>query len=177
MPRQNHRRVLPTRPTEAEKRERTLRLAFTNAPSALGCRPEPRGRFDKPASDETRRPWRGFAEPLRDTAIEARRHGGDVRARTEELLVAAVAALLDYVLEPLDETTGALAYPVLYPVLAKEQGEAIDAQAVAHMLPTPENVARADAETADAIAAARFYRAALQSTVRRSMGATPRGVA
>ena len=47
------------------------------------------------------------------------------RETTEQLIIGAVAALLDYVLEPLDLTTD----DVCYPVLAKEESEAIGAQA------------------------------------------------
>lgn len=177
MPRTIHRRVLPTRPTDDEdgqRRERSLRLAFVNAPSELPARPEPRSAFDKPASDPARRPWRCFAEPLRATAYAAAKIGGTVAAETERKIVEAVTALLAYVLAPLSRSTIGT---VCYVTVAKESAEALEAITVARALPTPEHVARADQQVDEAITALSLYRATLRGTPPNfplPRGATPR---
>lgn len=177
------RRALPARqlatadPPERDRRERVLRLAFVNAPSALGCRPTPRSAFDKPASDPLRKPWRGFAEPLRACAVAAAAIGGSVASETERRIIQAVTALLAYVLEPLSRATVGT---VCYVTVAKESAEALEAVTVARALPTPEHVARAEREVDEAITALSLYRETLRGEPRAfpvPMGVSPRGVA
>lgn len=172
------RRSLPLRKEDDEertRRERSLRLAFVNAPSDLPSRPAPRSAFDKPASDPARRPWRCFAEPLRATAVAAAAIGGSVATETERKIVRAVTALLAYVLEPLSRATVGT---VCYVTVATETAQALEAVTVARALPTPEHLADADREVDEAITALSLYRETLRGTPASfplPRGATPRG--
>lgn len=167
-----HRRLAARSNEEAERRERRLRLAFTNAPSPLGCRPEPRSRFDKVVSDG-RRPWRAFAEPLRDVALAAKDRGPAVRQQVEDAITEAVIALVDYILEPMQDSADAMTYLAV----SKELPEAAEAIMLAEMLPTPEHIADAERESAEGACALTLLRGTLRrratSTYMRPMGAPP----
>ena len=157
---QMHRRALPGRQIPEGRRERPLQLAFVNAASALPCRPEPRSAFDNAARRENpSRPWHAFADPLRAVAAAARVQGGPCVDATEERLILACLALLEYVLEPLEVRPVGDA---CYLAVAKEVPEAIDAVAAARLLPTLENIARADRESGEASIALQLHRGGLR---------------
>lgn len=174
MSRQHHRRPLPVRPTEeAERRETALRHTFVNASSALGSRPAPvRSTFDKAASTEQRRPWKSFAEPLRVCAIEASRRDRAVQDATEEKIIDAILALMHYVLEPLDSRL--IGETTLLGV-CKEVPEGVEAIMDARLNPTPETLANADMQVAEAARSLQLYRGGLRRTrdYMRPLGATP----
>lgn len=170
----NTRRHLPVRPNhEAEKREERLRYAFLNASSAIGHRPDAvRSTMDKAASTEARRPWKGFAEPLRACAIEASKRDRAIQDETEERIIDAVLALLHYALEPLDARTLG---EVTYLGVCKEVPEGVEALTDAKLNPTPENLANADVQIAEAAMALQLHRGGLRRTHQymRPMDAPP----
>jgi hypothetical protein len=174
MSKQNHLRALPGTQIDAQRRERAMQLAFVNVTSPLPCRPEPRHRFDNAArklDDPSRsRPWADFAEPLRDAALAAVRIGGPTARETEERIVEAVIALLDYCTAPFQTDEPGL---VSYLAVAREVPEAIDWLARARMTPTPEIISRAREESAEACGALRLHMGGLSRprTMRPTVGA------
>lgn len=174
MSRQHHRRVLPARPTESEAREKRVRTSFVNTTHAIGHRPDAaKSTYDKAASTEARRPWRGYAEPLRRTAAEAALRGGICAERTELLITDAICALLDYILEPMDRSGG----DATYLSVAKELPDAVDWIARAHMDEDPAVAERADTEVAEAVVSLRLHRATLRRRQEafRPLGVSPPG--
>jgi hypothetical protein len=177
MRQRNHLRVLPDAQTGGEFFARRLQSTFVNTTSALGCRPEPRHRFDNAArqwDDPSRaEPWADVLEPLRDAASVAATRGGACADETESRIIEFVLVLLEAALLPLRETAGE---PVTYDVAAREVPDAIDWMARARMLPTPENVARAEREIAEGVCALQLHRTSLRvGEFRRPMG-VPMGV-
>jgi hypothetical protein len=168
------RRHLPVRPSgEAEKRENALRNAFLNASAAIGYRPASvRSTMDKAASTEARRPWKGFAEPLRACAIDASQMDRATQDATEVLIVDAIIALMHYVLEPLDCR---LVEHVTYLGVSKEVSEAVEAVTVAEFQPTPENIATAERESCEAARALQLHQGGMRRTHQymRPLGASP----
>jgi hypothetical protein len=179
MSKQLHRCVLQGAQTEQARLERYLAHAFVNTTSAIGSRPEPSHRFANAARDQddpTRtRPWEKFADPLRDVAVVAVSKGDAVARQTEDLIVDAVIALLDYVTEPFQKHAGVVSYLAV----AREVPEAIDWLARARMQPSAEIEARAERESAEACAALTLHRGTLRrpKDFPRPRGATPIGIA
>ncbi len=171
MHKQSHRSALPGGQTEtAASLERRLQLTFVNAPGALPCRPQPRAAFDNAArADSPFRPWQMLALPLRATARAARAIGGRTAEETEHRIIATIAALLEYVLEPF----GTVSHPcdgATFLVLVREESEALEAQALARAVPSAENRARAFHETTEANGMQRLYCGALALDFPRPMG-------
>src|SRR5436190_16787115 len=135
-----HRRGLQARQIVSSRREAPVRHTFVNMAGALPCRPEPRAVFDHVASNPLTRPWRHVADPARACAAAAARLGGKAAQDTEDNIIAFMIAMLEYMLEPLNQSVRCVG-EVTYPALAREHGEAVEALAVARMAPTPENLA------------------------------------
>lgn len=177
MSKQHHTRFLPETQREAARRERLLQLAFLNAPSAIGKRPESaRTRFNNAARESNpTRPWEQFAEPLRAVALEAAKIGGPTVTETEERIIDVTIAFMEYVLEPLKVPEGECGYLTLN----KELPEGVEAITAAKLNPTPENLARADVQVAEAAHSLQLYRASIRKShnYMRPLGASPLGVA
>lgn len=173
MSKQHHTRFLPETQSEAARRERWLQYAFLNSTSAVGRRPERvKSRFDNAARESNpSRPWECFAESLRAVAQDAAEIGGPTVEATEDLIIDVVIAFMDYVMEPMKVPQGECGYLSLN----KELPEGVEAITAAKLDPTPENLANADVQVAEAARALQLYRGGLRRTHQymRPRGATP----
>lgn len=144
---------------QQEDRRRTLAAAMLLVANSLRCRPAPRWRWDEVArSTEPAEPWEAIQIPM-TAAVDAGANDDDVLAFYLKLYVDAY------------RNTGRV--PSLDPTSAcmraiKEQSEAIEAQAIARIRSTPENIARLITETKEAIGANRVV-IALHERAQRMM--------
>jgi hypothetical protein len=172
MRQQDHLRVLPDAQIAKLFYDRRLQATYVNTTSAIGCRPEPRHRFDNAArkwDDPSRtEPWADVLAPLADAATIAAARGGKCAEETEDRITEFALVLLEAALLPLRAASGDM---VSYDVAAREVPEAIDWMARARMHPTPEIIARADREIAQGAVALSLHRTSLRvGEFRRPLG-------